>query len=168
MRICILTNGNFFANLILRRLFAERPEQIAGIVLSTKIYQGRSRLAALRAVWRRVGPVYFWYKASTYGLFMAAGAAFRRTPFFVPQLAARHGVPVVPAQDVNAPSVVAQVNAWQPDVVLSVSCNQLIGPGILAAAGRIALNAHSSLLPRYAGLAPYVWVLANGERETGI
>ena len=48
-----------------------------------------------------------------------------------------------------------------------MSCPQRISETLLSLAKRGGINIHSSLLPAYAGLAPYLWVLANGERVTG-
>jgi len=49
-----------------------------------------------------------------------------------------------------------------------VSCPQRIKKDLLNLAQKAAINIHSSILPRYAGLAPYYWVLVNGEPETGV
>jgi methionyl-tRNA formyltransferase len=76
-------------------------------------------------------------------------------------------LPCVAPADVNAPDVVRRVAALAPDFVFSFYFRQMLGPPILAAAGRGALNLHGSLLPHYRGRAPINWAILRGERRTG-
>jgi hypothetical protein len=69
---------------------------------------------------------------------------------------------------VDAECVQRSLAEARPDVIVSVSCPQKIGSELISLARRAAINIHSSLLPRYAGLAPYFWVLSRGEAETGV
>jgi methionyl-tRNA formyltransferase len=69
---------------------------------------------------------------------------------------------------VNSQEVFECVRGWQPTLRVSVSCPQRIRTKILGLPPLGFLNIHSSLLPKYAGLAPYFWVLAENQRETGI
>lgn len=86
----------------------------------------------------------------------------------VADLARTHGIPVLTPSSPNAPDVVAQISAWEPDIVLSVWYRRLLGPTLLALPRLAALNLHGSLLPAYRGRAPLNWVLVNGETRTGV
>ena len=167
MRIVIVTNGNFFARLILARLFRERAKDIAGIVVITGIKAGKSRFKSLLEITRRAGLRHLAYKASTYIVFAIANLLYPRRAFFVPNLAKNFSRPVIYASQVNDRDVVDQVKEWKPDLLVSVSCPQLIQAELLDVPRICPINIHSSLLPSYSGLSPYFWVLANGEKSTG-
>src|SRR5262249_53878895 len=78
-----------------------------------------------------------------------------------------HDVPLLKARSVSDERVRRFIAERSPDVLLSVSCPQHVPAELRQLAASACVNVHSSLLPAYAGLAPYFWVLANGERESG-
>jgi folate-dependent phosphoribosylglycinamide formyltransferase PurN len=166
-RIVVLTNGNFFARVILDSLLRDRADDVAGIVVVTGIAAGRSRRQSLRKILESGGVRHFVFKASTYMIFAVSSLVLRKKSFFVHQLAKRFGIPVCFTQYVNEPRVFEQVTAWHPDILVSVSCPQRVDRSLLGVPTTVAVNVHSSLLPRYAGIEPYLWVLANGEATTG-
>lgn len=69
---------------------------------------------------------------------------------------------------VNAPEFVEQLRTLGVDLIVSVACPQKLGRDLLAVPARGAINLHGALLPRYQGMLPSFWVLAKGERETGV
>lgn len=83
-------------------------------------------------------------------------------------LAAARGVPVLTPEDVNAPGWVEQVQALQPDLILSAYYRVLLGAPILAAARLGGFNLHGSLLPKYRGRAPINWAVLHGESQIGM
>ena len=168
MRLVVVTNGNFFARVILTGLFQEEAVEVAGVVIITGIKANQSRIHSLVEIWRQSGLRYFAYKASTYLVFAVAKLMYPQAIFFVPSLARRNSVPVKYTGQVNEASAVSQIREWKPDILVSVSCPQRIRENLLSVPTAHAINIHSSLLPQYAGIAPYFWVLAKGESVTGI
>ena len=166
-RIVVITNGNYFARLILEDLFAARHGQIAAVLLVRGDYKGRSGLAAVRWLARVTTPPYLLYKIVSILAFSVARRIRRSAVYEVAQLAARWNVPTRSFLTIKDEAAIAAVESASPDLVVSVSCPQLIPERILKAARLGGINIHSSLLPRFAGLAPYYWVLAEGERRTG-
>jgi methionyl-tRNA formyltransferase len=81
--------------------------------------------------------------------------------------AADYGLPLVAPADAHAPELERQVAALRPDFLFSFYYRSLLGPALLRAARRAALNMHGSLLPKYRGRAPVNWAILNGERESG-
>jgi len=82
------------------------------------------------------------------------------------ELAEKRGIPV--HFDENVESAGATIASLTPGVIYSFSYRHLIPDSVLAHAPLGAFNLHPSLLPAYRGRAPVNWVLANGERETGV
>lgn len=166
-RIVLLTNGNYFAAKIAQPLFSHPAIELAGIVIVTGDYKGKSGLVSYKELLRATALPYLVYKvASTLGLSFLSRMLGKK-PLTVRRLAQEFQVPAFETVKVNSPESVAFVEAHQPDILLSISCPQRILKKLLSIPKKTSINIHSSLLPAYAGLAPYFWVLANGETRTG-
>jgi len=85
----------------------------------------------------------------------------------VAALARRHGIPVIPPEDPNAPAVVEDVRRVAPDFLFSFYYRRMLKPELLDIPPRGALNMHGSLLPKYRGRVPVNWAVIHGETETG-
>ncbi len=85
----------------------------------------------------------------------------------VADLATAHGVPVAIK---NRPDneVIEQIKSANPDVIVATNWRTWIPPQIFTAPRLGTLNVHDSLLPAYAGFAPLLWALINGETEVGV
>ncbi|MBV8910812.1 MAG: formyltransferase [Gammaproteobacteria bacterium] len=81
--------------------------------------------------------------------------------------AADQGLRVIAPAAANTPELAQELRSVQPDFLFSFYYRSLLGPPLLAAARRGALNMHGSLLPKYRGRAPVNWAILHGERETG-
>jgi len=77
--------------------------------------------------------------------------------------AKRNGIDTVTASDINSPDIVEKIRSTRPDLVVSISMNQIVKKQILELPTRGCINVHCAALPRYAGMSPYVWALANNE-----
>jgi methionyl-tRNA formyltransferase len=56
----------------------------------------------------------------------------------------------------------------EPDIIVANNWRTWIPPHIFNFPPRGTLNVHDSLLPAYAGFAPVIWALINGEPEVGV
>jgi len=85
----------------------------------------------------------------------------------VAELAALHGIPAITPGNPNAPEVVEQIRALQPDFLFSFYYREMLKKDLLDIPQRGALNMHGSLLPKYRGRVPVNWAIIHGETETG-
>ena len=85
----------------------------------------------------------------------------------VAELAADHGLPCIAPIDANDPQLITSVTTLAPDFIFSFYYRFLLGPQLIAAARRGALNMHGSLLPKFRGRAPVNWAIVRGATETG-
>jgi methionyl-tRNA formyltransferase len=85
----------------------------------------------------------------------------------VEKLARAHELPVITPADANAPAVIAQIGAIEPDFLFSFYYRNMLAPELLRLPRRGAYNMHGSLLPKYRGRVPVNWAVIMGERETG-
>jgi len=69
---------------------------------------------------------------------------------------------------VNAPAVLAQLEALQPDVAIVVAFGQILSPAFLKIFKFGVLNVHASILPRWRGAAPIQWALMSEDPVTGV
>lgn len=81
--------------------------------------------------------------------------------------AADHGLSVATPASANTAELERTIAALSPDFIFSFYYRSMLGPGVLNAARRGALNMHGSLLPKYRGRAPVNWAILRGELETG-
>jgi methionyl-tRNA formyltransferase len=168
-RLLIVTNGNLFATRILKILFEHRPTDVVGVITVTGDYYGRTGLEALKHIAGKTAVEYLLFKLFTIFSSRIRGMLFANSIATLERRlhdsrSALHCLTVVTISDAQVMKFVDEV---QPDLLVSVSCPQKITGPLLRCAPMGAINIHSSLLPSYAGLAPYFWVLANGEEKTG-
>ena len=90
------------------------------------------------------------------------------TPTPVGAWAAQHGLPVHEVADVNTAQEVARVAGYVPDASVVIAFGQKLAPELIAAMGELAVNLHSSLLPKYRGAAPIHWAVIHGDAQTGV
>ena len=93
----------------------------------------------------------------------------RKGPFdSMAQVAQAYGVPYAHVDRLKGDDFNAAVDKYGGDLLISISCPQIIGKQIRDRFPKGAINLHGSPLPRYRGLMPAFWVLRNGEHETAI
>jgi methionyl-tRNA formyltransferase len=78
------------------------------------------------------------------------------------------GLPVIQPVRLREPDAMAQLAAWQPDVIVVAAFGQILKPALLDLPPHGCLNVHASLLPRWRGAAPISTAIAAGDAETGI
>ncbi|MGI5532564.1 formyltransferase family protein [Streptomyces syringium] len=114
-------------------------------------------------------PARFWLAGEGLLLIACAGVLLSRghrvTGVAGPEGPARswaedHGIP--------ASQRVRHLTGPRPDFLLSIVNPHVLNPAELAAPARLAVNFHSSPLPRYAGVHSTAWAVLNGETEYGV
>lgn len=86
----------------------------------------------------------------------------------VKQTAQAAGVPLIQPQTLHDPAALAQLAAWQPDLIVVAAFGQILKPAVLELPPFGCLNVHASLLPRWRGAAPVAAAIAAGDSETGV
>ncbi len=82
--------------------------------------------------------------------------------------AQRMGVPFLPHPNVNDDKFIDQIAAFECDLFVSMSFNQILKDKIINATPLGFINCHAGALPFYRGRNPLNWVLINGEKEFGV
>ncbi|MEM7624027.1 MAG: methionyl-tRNA formyltransferase [Planctomycetota bacterium] len=97
-----------------------------------------------------------------------AGRKRELTPTPIAAWAEQRGLPVLKSDDVNTVEFVAQVAGFEPDASVVIAFGQKLSPELIGAMGRLAINVHSSLLPKFRGAAPINWAMIADEPVTGV
>ena len=168
-RVTIVTNGNYFSHIGLRRLLAAARDDVELQVFVTTGLRKTSGNRAKEAVQllRKWGSRYTAYKVATYAL-PFVGEKLGRRALTVRTACQRLGVTCHVIRSVNAEPALKLIRDFDPDLVISFSCPYKIGKELLAVPRIGSMNVHSSLLPAYAGVCTYIHVLADGQPVTGV
>lgn len=97
-----------------------------------------------------------------------AGRGQQMTASPVKQTALQAGVPVIQPRRLREPEAMAQLRAWQPDLVVVAAFGQILKPEALELPPYGCINVHASLLPRWRGAAPVAAAIRAGDAETGV
>jgi methionyl-tRNA formyltransferase len=97
-----------------------------------------------------------------------AGRGRRLAPSPVKQVALVRGLPLSQPQSLRTPETVAQLAAWQPDVIVVAAFGQILRQNVLDLPPHGCLNVHGSLLPRWRGAAPVPAAILAGDEVTGV
>jgi methionyl-tRNA formyltransferase len=97
-----------------------------------------------------------------------AGRGKRLTPSPVKQFALEQGIEVLQPATLKDPEAVAQIAAFESDILVVAAYGLLLPQNVLDIPTRGCLNVHASLLPRWRGAAPIQAAILAGDAETGI
>lgn len=90
------------------------------------------------------------------------------TPPPVKAEAEARGLPVLQPVKLRAPEAVAELAAYEPDLIVTAAYGQILPKSVLAMPKYGCINVHGSLLPKYRGGAPIQRAIMEGEAVTGI
>ncbi len=85
----------------------------------------------------------------------------------IKETALNQGIHVGQPHKIDA-SVIAELQALTPDLIIVASYGKILPKELLAIAPYGAINAHASLLPQYRGASPIQNALLNGDTQTGV
>ncbi|WP_418113760.1 formyltransferase family protein [Vibrio scophthalmi] len=77
-------------------------------------------------------------------------------------------VPYIPVRDVNTQEFLSVMDEFEPELLVSMSFNQILRKSIIDYAPLGFINCHAGALPFYRGRNPLNWALINGESSFGI
>ena len=88
--------------------------------------------------------------------------------FSMKQVADYFDVPHYQVSNVDLPHFHDLIDEYAPDLLISMSCPQIIRKAIRNKLSMGCINVHGAPLPKYRGLMPAFWVLKNGENKTAV
>jgi methionyl-tRNA formyltransferase len=83
-------------------------------------------------------------------------------------LAQELGLPVIQPRRLSEEAAMAQLQAWEPDLIVVAAFGQILRAEVLNLPSHGCLNVHASLLPRWRGAAPIQAAILHGDQVTGV
>ncbi len=97
-----------------------------------------------------------------------AGRGKRLTASPVKRFALDHGIEVLQPVTLKDPDAVAQIAAFNPDILVVAAYGLILPQNVLDIPAKGCVNVHASLLPRWRGAAPIQAAILAGDTETGV
>jgi|CXWL01.1.fsa_nt_gi folate-dependent phosphoribosylglycinamide formyltransferase PurN len=176
MRIVVLISKlHAGSELALNKLLKEKKVNVVGIVRSDISMLKRKYWRYVTYGVRRAGLFYGALIALTaylplVGMLLASILIWNRRGKWlsVEKLIELHSLKVHDTEDINSRESVKVLKKWKPDVLVSLSFDQILKKQVIQVPKVAALNVHPGLLPKYRGLWPEFWKLHNREKFAGV
>ena len=166
VKYVFIQDDPFFLPKVLDTYLHEFAESTAGVHIQSVQQGKRSVLQTALDLYKLYGFGYFQWKLRRYAWLKVRAKFFGGAS--VRSVARKHGIPVTEGGDVNSEEFRAHLRAAQVELIVSISGTQLYKKKLRQQMTAGIINCHGALLPKYRGLMPSFWTLANGEKEGGI
>jgi len=172
MRIAIITSDSFFSYLLISDLVKHRSKDIVSIVITPSRVKGKGIFGTSIHLLKKTGWHNFVYKVVA-GLWLYFAEALHKVRLLrhcitPSNVANRYGIDLYCSKDCNDAVTLEYLRSKNIDVLLSINVYQRMLEPLLSMPRIAAINNHFGLLPKYRGMAPYIWAMANGEKEIGL
>jgi len=153
----------FYTPKVVHALIKARKDCIKAIVLTSPFKKGQSFISGAleyRSLWGNKATMHMKK------LFLAQKV---KTLGTVGKIAKHYRIPVLTPEDINDGTFVTALKRdFEPDLIVSISCSQIMKKPLLAMPRLGCINLHGALLPKYRGMLPSFWQLYDGEEEAGV
>lgn len=169
-----IQNDPFYLPMVLDKVLRQFADSTVGVNIQSVAQGKRSVFRTAWDLYRLYGFRYFQWKlrgyltrkikAKVYNEWLGA----TRHCHSVRAVARKYGVPVTQAVDVNSEDFLRRLREQNVELIVSISGTQFYGKKLRGQTSRGIINCHGALLPKYRGLMPSFWTLANQETEGGV
>ena len=173
IKYVFIQNEPFLLPKVLDKYLREFSDSTAGINVQSVAQGKRTVFQTAMDLYKLYGFNYFQWKVRKYVLKKLLAKVQNdwlgstRTCHSVAAVARKYGVEVTESVDVNSEDFLAYLREKNVDFIVSISGTQLYRKKLRQQTKHGIVNCHGALLPRYRGLMPSFWTLANGETEGG-
>ncbi len=174
VKYVFVQNDPFYLPKVLDKYLREFADSTAGVNVQSVAQGKRSVFSTAMDLYRLYGFGYFQWKLRRYLLRKAQAKVINgllgstNTCYSVAAVARRYGVEVTSAVDVNGEPFLRHLRERGVQFIVSISGTQFYGTALREQTSHGIVNCHGALLPKYRGLMPSFWTLANGETEGGV
>jgi methionyl-tRNA formyltransferase len=170
MNIIIITqNDVFYLGKYLEYLIHKLPEwaKISGIIISDFSPFGKAE-----SIFKRIRRSYevFGFNFFVRYLLKYIYAILLNRNYLIRCVIAKYNIEEIklPNYNLNSLDSVSFLTKLKPDLIISISANQIFKRELLKLPKYGCINLHTALLPKYKGLMPTFWALKNNESEIGV
>ena len=169
-----IQNDPFYLPKVLDKYLREFADSTVGINIQSVAQGKRTVVQTAMDLLNMYGPWYFQWKFRNYIVKKLQAKVFNdimgstRRCYSVRAVAKKYGIPVHDMPDVNAEPFLEMLRKNEVDFIVSISGTQLYKRKLREQTPWGIVNCHGALLPKYRGLMPSFWTLANDAREGGV
>ncbi len=169
-----IQNDPFYLPKVLDKYLREFADSTAGINIQSVAQGKRTVIQTAMDLLNMYGPWYFQWKFRNYLWKKLQAKLFndilRSTSrcYSVRAVARRYNIPVHDAPDVNSDSFLSMLRQNNVEFIVSISGTQMYRRPLREQTPWGIVNCHGALLPKYRGLMPSFWTLANDEKLGGV
>ncbi len=173
IKYVFIQNEPFLLPKVLDKYLREFHDTTAGVNIQSVAQGKRSVFQTAMDLYRLYGFGYFQWKLRKYLLKKVLAKVENdwlgstRRCHSVGAVARKYGVEVTEAVDVNSEEFLSHLRGHGVEFIVSISGTQLYKKKLREQTPKGIVNCHGALLPKYRGLMPSFWTLANGESEGG-
>lgn len=162
MKIAYLTTDDpIYLPAFFDRTLGKYGRETLSVCVVPPLYKNQTAVQAALRYYRTFGPMAFL------GLAVRAGMAKVRGQS-IASVCKKRGVTYESVPDVNAENFRQRLREAGVDLLISVSCPQIFKKPLIELPSLGCLNIHGAILPRYRGVLPSFWMLANQEKNAGV
>ena len=164
----LTTNDKIFLPLFYEKIFSVEAESIAGVAVvdDPNFAKFLKKSLAFMGILTFCGEVLRQLIIRMKNLFYSVANPSKKMS--IEAVCGRYNIPCLNIENVNGKGFGEYLNELGVTLIISVACPQILKKAILNLPADGCINVHYGLLPDYRGMYPSFWVLANGERETGV
>jgi len=173
-KFVFIQNDPFYLPKVLDKYLREFHDSTAGINIQPIVMGKRTVVQTAWELYKLYGFHYFQWKlrrlvAARLKAKLINGLLGSTTRCYtIAAVAKKYGVPVYGTEDVNSEEFRALLRQLDVGLIVSISGTQWYGKKLREQTPAGIINCHGALLPKYRGLMPSFWTLANNEREGGV
>ena len=168
VKYVFIQNDPFYLPKVLDKYLREFADSTAGVNIQSVAQGKRTVVQTAMDLCRLYGPGYFAWTFRRYASVFNDMLGSTRACHSVRAVARKYGVAVTEAVDVNSEAFREELRRLGVQLIVSISGTQLYRKALRDQTSHGIVNCHGALLPRYRGLMPSFWTLANGESEGGV
>lgn len=169
-----IQNEPFFLPKVLDKYLREHAGSTVGINVQSVAQGKRTVVETAMDLLKMYGPMYFQWKFRRFIIKKLQAKlvndmmGLTRVCHSVSAVAKKYGVRVDGATDVNSEQFRGMLKDQGVEFIVSISGTQLYKKALRAQTPFGIVNCHGALLPKYRGLMPSFWTLANHETRGGV
>lgn len=176
MKVLILTSADhLYANYILKALLLEGvfSQNEIKVFEQNSIIPKKGKIEALKQYLKTSGFKYVFFQALKIYIFklrrsIAGLVGNKKSSYFPYWKIKNKDLKRMIVNNIDTPKIVSRIKKINPDIIISLFSKEYIPQAILKIPKFGCINLHPAKLPFYKGVSPTFWVLANGEKETGV
>jgi methionyl-tRNA formyltransferase len=174
IKYVFIQDDPFYLPRVLDKYLREFSDTTVGVSIHAPTQGKRSIVQTALDLYRIYGLHYFqwklgryiWAKLRTKVVNDLLGST--RRCYSVASIAKQYGIPTMQHVDVNSEEFCAHLRRLNVELIVSISGTQFYGKKLREQTPAGIINCHGGLLPKYRGLMPSFWTLANNEKEGGV